>query len=333
MGPHFRNVQGLTFNISDTCLIVRSGDHVDESDLSNFIIDFQDNSIYTKLTDINERCNMNKNVTSDALNLATNLRDSFLPGREWEIFNIVRTNQDINLPESLKDKDVFRYEHSNSKLFLKKYGVIEGETIGWWYVGISSRDSYWGRVMPVDLSIDDNIVEAAHKNGYLKGDMIVEYYYHVPTKNNGPRIQGHSAILVNRKALNYFCNKFAKDIDIQIPEGKDYIYQNRQLFFRLVDGGIDEFDFSKAKIARDVFETFYNLWIADGIGSYSVKDVVKKFRIMFKGEELSESRIGEIVSNIRASIINPKPTISDRIEWRYDRHDKKWIFKIFSLKH
>lgn len=111
------------------------------------------------------------------------------------------------------------------------------------------------------------------------------------------------------------------------PEERNYWYEDKQLKFRLKDGSTDQFDFSKAEISRKIFETFWYLWKSEGKGEYSKEEIIKKYKNLFK-EELLNTKISEIVSNIRASIINPKETINNRIIWKFNKQKTLWIFKI-----
>ena len=191
--------------------------------------------------------------------------------------------------------------------------------------------SYLRRNLPDDLSMDDNISEIAREKGFIDKDEAIQYYYNVSKKDDRPKIDRQAAVLINKKALEEFCKKFTNNI--QIPEGMGYLYNNGQLFFRLVDGSIDSFNFSGAKISRKVFETFFNLWRKDGVGTYKKNEIIKEYKKFFNNEDISANRIGEIVSNIRPSIIKPKVLISDRIEWRFDRKNDQWIFKISPMSH
>lgn len=118
--------------------------------------------------------------------------------------------------------------------------------------------------------------------------------------------------------------------EIKTPEERDCWYENEQLRFRLADGGTDQFDFSKAKIARKLFEAFWFLWMGDRKEEYSREQIIKKYKELHN-EDLKISKIGEIVSNIRQPIINPKKLIKDRIELKFNKQRGLWIFKIFPL--
>ena len=94
------------------------------------------------------------------------------------------------------------------------------------------------------------------------------------------------------------------------PAERDQWYEDGQLKFRLKSGGIDQSDFSKAATSKKLFETFWRLWSEDGKGEYSRSQIAQKYKELFH-EDLIIGKIGEIVSNIRSSMINPKPTIKD----------------------
>lgn len=277
---------------------------------------------------------MGNDVVQDALKLASNILKSLLSDEKLAIVNIAIGDRGVfffgeypSIPQS------FGYKHDKTLILLRQHGIIEGETIGWWYIGITKISSYLRKTLPVDLSMDDNISRIARKKGQIDEDEAIDYYYNVSKEDAGPKMHGQVAILVNKKMLENFINSFSKSIQIKALIDRDYWYEDKQLRFRLKNGAIDQFDFSKAKVSRKIFETFFTLWQNDGVGTYRVGDIVKEYSKIFKKEYLLANRIGEIVSNIRASIINPKSLISNRIEWQFDRKNKQWIFRISSLKH
>jgi len=85
---------------------------------------------------------MNKNVTFDALKLASNILNSLLPNKEWEIVNIALKEPETYVLEGYTAIPLsFGYEYDKTPDFLEQHGVIEGKTKGWWYVGIKKRNS------------------------------------------------------------------------------------------------------------------------------------------------------------------------------------------------
>lgn len=272
-----------------------------------------------------------KNVTKDALVLATNIINSLLPSKKLEIVNIA-----IKEPETFTIQGYpsiplsFGYEYNDTPTLLEQGGVILGKTVGWWYVGINSKNSNWYRNRPQEIDLDGNIDEMAQKIGLINSDEVIEYYLNIPKDDIGPRKSGQMAILINKVKLQTFIDSISKSVLVDAPIDRKYWYDNRKLQFRLADESIDSFDFSKAEISRKLFEVFYELWKGDGIGEYAVVDIAQRYKKLHH-EELATNSIGEIVSNIRASIINPKPTISKGIEWRFKRKGSLWIFKIHPL--
>lgn len=202
---HCLSVQGDKFNILETCSRVKREDQVSGSEEENDIIDLLLPIIYTKLTELNVRCKMQNEITKDALKLASNILNSLLPDQKWAIVNIAIDDRNMFILNGYSSiPPLFGYKYNKTPILLKQKKVIEGETVGWWAIGIKGRNSHWSRIMPADLTLDDNIVEAAQKKGYIRKDEIIEYYYHVSTENIGPRMHGQAAVLINLKALKKF---------------------------------------------------------------------------------------------------------------------------------
>lgn len=207
---HCLNVQGLIFNILETCSIVNREDQVFGSDGENDVIDLLLPITYTKLTELNVRCKMQNEITKDALKLASNILKSLLPDEKLPVVNIAIDDRDTftlegytSIPQS------FGYRYDKTSILLKLHGVFEGETIGWWYVGTIKMSSYLRKVLPDELSMDDNISEIARKKGYIDKDEAVQYYYNVSKEDTGPKMHGQAAILINRQKIEDFiswCN-------------------------------------------------------------------------------------------------------------------------------
>jgi hypothetical protein len=118
-----------------------------------------------------------------------------------------------------------------------------------------------------------------------------------------------------------------------MPMNRSFNYENSQLRFRLSDGSTDQFDFSKAIKSRIIFETFWELWKKDNSGEYSIKQVAESYKLVTSNIKVDSdllSRIGEIVSNVRSTIIEPKDKIKDNIEWHFERKRGIWIFRILN---
>lgn len=157
---------------------------------------------------------MNYDVGSDAVNLTSNILKSLLPNQEWEIVNIALGKVDTFILNDYPTIPVsFGYKYDKTPLLLEQHGVIEGKNPGWWYVGIKDRNSQWDRTRPQDVTLDDSIEEAAHKNKYISDNQVLEYYYS-PEENIGPRTHGQMAVLVNRKKLEDFISWHSGDTPI-----------------------------------------------------------------------------------------------------------------------
>jgi hypothetical protein len=116
-----------------------------------------------------------------------------------------------------------------------------------------------------------------------------------------------------------------------LPQDQKYFYDHdtKALIFQLSGGSSDQFDFSRAKISRKVFEAFWNLWKKNNNGEYSRDEVCAMYKKLHN-EPILPARVGEIVSNIRSTIINPKILIKDKLEWGFDQDKQCWIFRIFA---
>lgn len=266
------------------------------------------------------------NLLKDSTQLAESILDTVLPSAEWTVVNIAKHPEKVfSVPDDNEVPDCFGYTFDNVPKYLEENGVIEAKVPNAWFIRF--YDSNNRSDIPVPKAVvKDSIGEVARKKGYISESMI-GYYHHnrAYDENYNRTIKGAMAILVNVEAL-----KKLLQIEEKHPKDRDYWYEDRQLKFRLAGGGTDQFDFTKAEMSRKIFETFWTLWNSSASGEYQVSQVISKYNELFK-ETLESGRIGEIVSNIRASIINPKPVIKDRLEWRFDRKNKSWIFKISPL--
>jgi hypothetical protein len=114
---------------------------------------------------------------------------------------------------------------------------------------------------------------------------------------------------------------------VRPPEERDFYYENGILHFRLATGEWDGIDFSKALVMKKVFETFWYYWQESGAGQLEPQKLIKKYKELFK-ESIDRHRIAVIVSNIRASMLNPKKNLLSRVVWKYDKASGNWIFRI-----
>lgn len=152
------------------------------------------------------------------------------------------------------------------------------------------------------------------------------FYSPVNLRINAMSSRGLRFVVVDRKKADLWVkNKTIGQITTS-PEQRSYWYEDKQLKFRLENGGIDQLDFTTADISRKIFEVFWDLW-KDGAGIYSHSQIIERYKLLFKNN-LASGKIGELVSNIRTSIIRPKPNISTRISWKFDHKLKVWIFTI-----
>lgn len=161
-----------------------------------------------------------KNVIDDARTLASNLEKSISPHKDRKVVSVVKTSKEIKLPGSLAKLDWFRYTHEDTLDILKKHGVIEGITYGWWFLGFKNLESQWGRSRPEELAIDDGIVDIAQKVNLMRQDQIIEYYYVIPTSDRGPQPPGLASILVNKEKLKKF-KEMLGNLEIRFNDNDD----------------------------------------------------------------------------------------------------------------
>lgn len=272
-------------------------------------------------------------VISDAIRLVQVIQNSLLPEDKWTIVNIAKDKRASFVLDGYPSIPTsFGYNYDKTLLLLQKHGVIVDLAGGWWFVGISNIPSYWTKYIRPNLTIVNDIEWTAHDKGYLAKDKCIEYYYD-EHESTGPKKHGQAAVLINVKNLNKFLTKFCNDRFIKAPSDRDHWYEHKKLNFRLTDGSTDDFDFSTADVLRKTFETFWELWIGDGVGGYTRQQIIEKYNQLFKDKELHSGLIGDRVGNIRRTILNTKPLIKNRVEWRFDFKEKIWVFKIFDLQN
>lgn len=121
-----------------------------------------------------------------------------------------------------------------------------------------------------------------------------------------------------------------KLLDIVHPHERDCWYERSRLFFRLKSGSLVDANFSRSKILKKTFEVFLSLWEKDGIGKYTRNQVITEYARKFN-ESIEAEKIGHDKANIMTTIIPEEIKQSERFEWRYDRSESIWIFKISPL--
>lgn len=269
-------------------------------------------------------------VEEDAFELAKIIHPTMIPGEKSGVFNVYickrREAFSPPVPKGFKKPSVYGYSYDLTIFLLEKLGVIEAKSPQKWYICTSSDKSD-----PKINEYDKELVSlVAREKGYLEPDLhFVLIFLDYPDGF----FQGHFSILVNKLKLEDFIRLHGdiKNREELSPQEMGYWYSSGQLKFRLSNGEVDQFDFSKADLSRKVFESFWNLWKGDGEGKYSKEQIIDEYKKSF-GTELESGRIGEIISNIRASIIYPKKQIKNRLVWKFNRKNQKWLFRPQSLK-
>lgn len=116
---------------------------------------------------------------------------------------------------------------------------------------------------------------------------------------------------------------------IKHPKNRDSWLEDKQLKFRLANGGIDQLDFTSAPVQWPIFEGFYKLWKADGKGEYSTEKVVNSCSKCF-GNSVDRRYISTNVSNIKNKKIKGR-SFETRIIWEFSKSKNLWLFEILPL--
>lgn len=171
---------------------------------------------------------MNKNVTSDAVSLASTILRGMSSDRKWKIVNIAKdSRRKFEIEGYIAIRETYGYEFDDTVGFLERNKVVESKVPGWWYVDIVKTDSYWAtQIYPNITILDDNWWKAKEKR-YLKDDELPEYYFEEkPSLNQvdcqGPRMNGQFSVLVNKAKLKEFINKFRE----YLPSSDSPIYHD-----------------------------------------------------------------------------------------------------------
>jgi len=122
---------------------------------------------------------------------------------------------------------------------------------------------------------------------------------------------------------------------IKHPKDRSYWYENNVFYIKLASGEVLAGDFNRSKdkkdVLRKIFEAFYKLYEADGKGEYTREEVKSKYKNLFN-DEITNEKIGENVSNARSKILS-RIMKTERLQWKFDRKKKVWIFKILPLSN
>jgi hypothetical protein len=268
---------------------------------------------------------MKSNVFTDALELAGAIYDELHPHQStaiWTIVNIAKNrkrtfkvSEDPEIPLS------YGYTHDEAITTLQDFGVFEIGVSGMWFIDFVEPFSRYDKPKTGIVTDQDKITKTCFSLGYITSEN-AQYHEDIKDKNGKEITEGLHSVLVDVKLLSKYL-RIAEKVNNQ----RDYWYENDQLKFKLANGEVDQLDFSTTIILKKLFIVFWYLWNSDGAGRYTYNQIVSKYKEL-NNEDLEISRIGEIVANIRASIINRKPLIKGRLEWKFDRKSGTWIFKI-----
>lgn len=272
-----------------------------------------------------------KNVIEDALELVETIKNGMSLKRPWKIVNVVKDSERIiNFDEHPMIRDCYGYNFDEVLEVLESNRVIEAKLDGWWFVDTTTTDSYWGTTIYPNLTILDNIWWVVKEKGYFKDNQMPEYYfdenylYSNQIKGQGPRKSGQYSILVNRKALNVFIDKYGGS---KLKKEKYFEYKNGELHVILRDGLPCTLDLSRSPKLRPVFESFYFLYRDSDRTLFSREELLEKYK------EITKTSIGWRLfihrkSSICGKMIGTKPCLKGRIVWEHDKKTNMYRFEI-----
>ena len=198
-----------------------------------------------------------------------------------------------DLTELLKEKHSFINETNTDYKFIEMVAML-------WFADII--DIYYLEIGYQNNKYNYNVTLALKNSNLISSDYIKERLHMAPSA---------TSVVI-------------------LPIDRSYMYENAQLMFRLSDGSTDQLDFSRADKSRMMFEAFWDLWKKDNSGEYTIKQICDSYKRVNKEDLEMVTKIGETVTNIRSTILEPKHRIKDNIEWRFDRKRGVWIFRINS---
>jgi len=233
-----------------------------------------------------------------------------------------------SFPRSPEIRTCYGYVIDRTPDYLEKVGILK-ILIRDDYVLPYNRFSTYESLKKFYSKIQKSVSENYTKFTGEMGDFS-RFGFFSPKQKNISESSGRGLcyVVINRERAKKWIDGFKKNDDKKVnnPEERPYWYENKQLFFRLSNGSIDQLDFAKANVSRRIFETFWFLW-TDGKGEYEVDEILKKYKDVNK-IDIDSGKIGELVGNIRDKIIKPKINLRDRIIWEYNKSSKRWTFKI-----
>jgi len=159
-----------------------------------------------------------KNVIEDAIDLANNILKTLSSKKDLVIVNIAINKPNTFIIEGYPKIPLsYGYQYSDTPKVLEQDGLVLGKTVGWWYVGITSKNSLTFRNRPQEINLDGNIDEVVESMRFIDKEMAIEYYFNVQDDDIGPNKSEHRAILVSRKKLEQFVGWY-KGISPQFDE-------------------------------------------------------------------------------------------------------------------
>ena len=148
-------------------------------------------------------------LIEDAINLSETVLDSLLPGQEWVIVNIAKTDtQTFALDGIPQIPTCFGYVYDRVPELLEKEGIIEAKEENRWYTEVKNISHYMNddftEIAFAKLRELDGITAFTRKKGYLTEDEIVEYIDGSDRVNFNRQFGKQYAVLMNRKAMEQF---------------------------------------------------------------------------------------------------------------------------------
>jgi len=270
-----------------------------------------------------------ENLKYDCLRLINRiLSDTF---EDFVIVHLAQSEFEVfSYPGSPEIPTAYGYVIDRTPQYLEREGVLKIL-----YNGNFVISDYFNRLAttPTQKQFHDILVTVLQRSyREFTGSVWDFSLYSITTptqKNIAPNgARGLVYVVIDRKKATNWKEKTLNEASqtISSQQQRPFWYENRQLFFKLANGSVESLDFSKAEQSRKIFEAFFYL-SSDGVGKYTSDKIALKYKQLHKGE-LEVSRIGELVSNVRDKIVKPKVSISDRIEWKFDKSSGEWIFKL-----
>ena len=153
--------------------------------------------------------------------------------------------------------------------------------------------------------------------------------------NKNSELHGYFKVYFDYEAAQDWINNQIQRIENPIkptvffPEGRDYLYENKQLHVLMSNGTTASIDFSNSTITEPFFNVIYTLLLRTNKNFFSREDITQEYKQIYK-ENMEWSRsttynIGNIKNKINNSIL------SKRIIFEFDRKENAYHFEILPV--